>query len=269
MPGIKSMEDVTEHTARTSNFESNHTASDIEDRKGNKYTVNFYQFDNSPQEGVENSGIANLMPDIVRVAAAAFPHWTDNGKSFAENTLPKAKALSVIRTEDGEVVGFNIYTPGVVEGMRFLYANYAGIDPVEDADGNPKYRRTGLMERAREADIKAFNPDILTGCSAVGEVHLAIKSLSDRTDRVMYPLEGTVPSSVGMLGKKIYSIVNGADTYDSVDENTLVRHGKSPYAKGKAPYPLFNQLDLQPNDALIYLSLSKTANQKVLENVTS
>lgn len=232
----------------------------IEAKDGGLYSVDFYILDRS----LGNSYIRGIIPQILRVAILSFPHWDDNGRSFFQQVSLHTNTFSVIKNTQNETVGFHMYTRGQVNDATFLYLNYSGVDPAEDEHGVPKYRRKGLIVRSGKSDVFFLQPDILIGCSSVGEIHTGIKRFSDETGRVMYPTGLFVPAKVGVLAKKIYGMVNGIETEDSVDTKTLVRHGTTAYAKGKVDYPLFDTLEVGVNDGLIFMSLKKSFNDQLL-----
>lgn len=242
------------------------TESAMEGKDGRIFSRSFYNV----AEGTTLGDIPELkraFPDIIRIAVASFPHWSDNGEYFSNNVLSRSRTASIIKDSDGTIVGFNLYALGQVEvdndHLNFMYANYSGVDPAVDQEGKPKYRRNGLMERSRAADLQTVSPDVLVGCSSVGEIHFAIEALSKETGRVKYPSDLEVPHVIGELGAKVYGMVNGAGEEGSVDKSTLVRHGKSPYAKGVADYPLFRKLNVGPNDGVIYLSVTRALNDRL------
>lgn len=238
------------------------TTSVIEGNDGRKFSRTLY---NVPEGMTVNDipGIKEVISDVGRLAVAAFPHWTDKGKYFIEEILPNTRTLSVIKNSDGTIVGFNRYTLGEVEGINFLYSNYVGIDPAVDEQGKTKYRWNGLMEKTSAADMGTLSPDVLIGCTAVNEIIMAIKKISEQTGRVMYPTGSAVPSEIGKLGAKIYGEVNGKDTESSVNIKTLIRQGKSPYPRGNAKLPLMEKLNLGVNEAVVYLSISSSLNSRL------
>lgn len=238
------------------------TTSVIEGNDGRKFSRTLY---NVPEGMTVNDipGIKEVISDVGRIAIAAFPHWTDKGKDFTEKILPSTRTLSVIKDSDGTIVGFNRYTLGEVEGINFLYSNYVGIDPAVDEKGKTKYRWNGLMEKTSAADMGTLSPDVLIGCTAVNEIIMAIKKISEQTGRVMYPNGAAVPPEIGKLGAKIYGEVNGKDAESSVNIKTLIRQGKSPYPRGNARLPLMENLNLGVNEAVVYLSISSPLNSRL------
>jgi hypothetical protein len=238
------------------------TTSVIEGNDGRSFSRTLY---NVPEGMTVNDipGIQKVISEVGRIAVAAFPHWTDKGKYFIEEILPNTLTLSVIKDRDGAIVGFNRYTLGEVEGINFLYSNYVGIDPAVDEKGKTKYRRNGLMEKTSATDMGTLSPDVLIGCTAVHEIIMAITKISEQTGRVMYPNGPAVPPRIGKLGAKIYGKVNGKDEESSVNVKTLIRQGKSSYARGDARLPLMEKLNLGVNEAVVYLSISKSLNSRL------
>lgn len=229
----------------------------IQAKNGGEFVSTLYLLANPLGKLPKSDSLATLLPSLLALVSRSFPHWLEEDFiSFAGGTLIETTAFSIIRNSDDISVGFNFYTMGEVGGARFMYTNYTGIDP--------DYRRIGLMEKSRSADLIVADLEILAGCSSVGAVHLGMHRLSDEKGRVMYPLKLSVPKAVGELGKEIYAVVNGEETRSSVDEGTLVRHGTSAYAKGVPRYQLFEELKLGPNDAVIYLSLTQKFNDELL-----
>lgn len=231
------------------------TVTPIEAKDGRPFTVELYQVDSTIADVAEDATIAEILPKLTEIAVDSFPNWTDNGKYFAEKAVPTANAFSITTNEAGEIIGFNLYQKGVVKGNSFAYTKYAGVSNQTDSEGTPLYRRQGLMEKSRLADIDVIDPNILMGCSAVGEIHLGVDQVAKQSGRVVFPREEAVPEKIGLLGQEAYAIVNGADVKDSVDPKTLVRHGKSAYIRGQVIPPFMEKLQLTPNDAVIYMAV--------------
>ncbi|MBP6882031.1 MAG: hypothetical protein KBC15_00565 [Candidatus Levybacteria bacterium] len=229
----------------------------IQAKNGDEFVSTLYLLKDSFGKFPKSNYLASFLSSILALASRSFPHWTEKEYlDFANETLLTTKAFSIISDASNKHVGFNFYTLGDIRGDQFMYTNYTAIDP--------DYRRIGLMEKSRSADIVVVDLAILAGCSSVGAVHLGMHRLSDETGRVMYPLDVEVPDVIGKLGREIYADVNGADTWSSVNPQTLVRQSASPYAKGEPEYPLFEKLKLGRNEAVIYLSLTKKFNDELL-----
>lgn len=228
-------------------------------RNGEHFFLDFYFF---PQT-LKNVPYHPDMPTLSHIhdiALKSFPHWVDDGELFKEE-LNHSVYLSLIKTETGEVIGFTHYSGGKVSftngvEMTYMYTKYIAL--------NEEYRSLGLMRKACIQELLQVNPDIFLGSSAVGEIHMMMKRVSEDTKRFFYPSELTVPENIGKVGRGVYAEVNGEDTYASIDPHTLVRKGMSPYSQGKMEYELFAKHTLGINDTMIFLSLSPESNAKIL-----
>ncbi len=233
----------------------------IEGRSGEKFPAKLFKVE-GPISDFPNSELAKISPQIIDVAKRCFTHWTDDGARFTKILAERANRVSVVYDTKGEnVVAFNVYEQGEItpEGMDgvvdFVYTHYAGVDPQPGVSGE-KYRGQRLMESSRTSDTQSMNPEVISGCTANGAILKGVRATAKELDRVMYPEFGKpVPTAISSLGRAIYSKVNGALAGQTVD-NSLIRHGKSPYLRGEAPDPLVNQLPTN-NDAFLYASLSK------------
>lgn len=233
----------------------------IEGKNGQQYPAKFFRVDGRVGQAPESS-LAKLSPQIVEVAKRCFTNWTDDGARFARILSERANRVSVVFDPKGErVVAFNLYeqgqvTPEGVDGpVDFVYTHYAGVEP-QATEAGETFRSAGLMEKSRTHDTGAMNPDVISGCTANGAILRGVRTTAKELDRVMYPdPDVAVSAPIVATGRAIYGRVNGDEAALSVDDS-LIRHGQSPYVRGSAPDPLVDKLPTQ-NDAILYASVSK------------
>ncbi len=229
------------------------TTSRITARNGQNFLLDFFHFPETLKKALSHPSAPSI-PHIVKLALTSFPHWTDNGDTFTDE-LSKSKYLSLVKTNDGTIVGFSQYTSGTLqlstgETPTYMYAKYVAIDP--------GYRKIGLMRTINSSDVLQVNPDIIAGCSAVGEIHQIMRKISIETKRVFFPSEVHIPPVIGDMAKTIYALVYGEEKAQSINVKTLVRRGITPYAQGSVEYEFFKKLHLGLFDGVMYLSLVKS-----------
>ncbi len=202
---------------------------------------------------------------IVIIAKSCFPFWIDGGFSFEQKSYPKSNAISVFFNSSNKIIGFNLYRLGIYSGFNYLYADYVGVDASMGKDNKPLYRRRGLWQSCVSDDLELLQPDIYFASSAASELHLAIRTISKERDRFVYPIKKTVPAAIALLAKKLYGNVTSQIEALKIEDTTLIKRNDSlPFTQGLAPYPLFQQLNLQSNDGIILLSLSKECHELIL-----
>ncbi len=229
----------------------------FKDKLGEPITVDYFTFPQTNEHAFDNHDLKEVMPGLMDMARKAFPNYDENGYTALEQKFDKAKALDIVRRQDGTVIGFHIFKVDEIDGysrpLKTMYVDHAATDP--------EFEGRGITTGARKVIYGEEQPDVFCGSSANPAVYVSNKRIAENGGWSFYPTEQETPKQMYDLAHAITQQMG--ITNAQLDER-LVRTYDGPVSRGKGEHPLAPTLHLGPTQHVFYMGVKPTVASEIL-----
>lgn len=194
-----------------------------------------------------------ILPQIATVGQRAFPHWGEAGTRRFLGWLNGTNTISYTTTPEGQVAGFSVFTVSELEMYdkipSVMYTAYAGVDP--DFEGQ------GIYEKSLLPIVEVEKPDVVAGCTGNPAIYVANRHVASQKGYDFYPTGESVPEDILELGRNTLASCVSENAANKLSPN-LIKNNKGITARGKNPFPYFDQyLKLEPTQQVLYLLIKQ------------